>query len=342
MSPAAGGAEAGSRRSGALGGEAAGCGAVPSWSSAFPGGVPTRGAEDRGGPEWEQLLVARLRREGKLWRTEQSYRRWGWRFADFLRPATPMEAGPEEVKAFLNNRAVRLRVGQATQKQAMNAVVYLLQGALSRAEAARLLEALEGTSRLMALVAYCAGLRVMELLRLRIKDVDLERRQMVVRGGKGDKDRVTVLPERAVEPLRAHRKRLRGLWEADRAAEAPGVWLPEGLERKLGKAGQAWEWQWFWPSRELSIDPQSGIKRRHHVTDRAFQSAVKAAAAKAGIDKRVSPHVLRHSFATHLLEGGTDIRTVQDLLGHAKLETTQIYTHVMQRPGLGVRSPLDG
>jgi integrase len=146
------------------------------------------------------------------------------------------------------------------------------------------------------------------------------RRQVVVRGGKGDKDRVTVLPEMAVEPLRAHRERLRGLWGADRAAGVPGVWLPEGLERKLGRAGEAWEWQWLWPSRELSVDPQSGIKRRHHVTDRAFQSAIKLAAARAGIDKRVSPHVLRHSFATHLLEAGTDIRTVQELLGHASVD----------------------
>jgi integron integrase len=327
--------------------------------------VPSHGAEDQGGPEWERALITRLRREGKLWRTEQTYRGWAWRFADFLRPGSPEEAGPEQVKAFLNDLAVRLRVAPSTQKQALNAVVYLLQGALgrdlgdfsdferatpkrrvpvvlTREEAGRLVQALDGTLQLMALVGYGAGLRLMELLRLRVKDVDLDRRQVVVRGGKGDKDRVTVLPERAVEPLRVQRERLRGLWEADRAAGVPGVWLPEGLERKLGRAGEEWVWQWFWPSKALSLDPQSGLRRRHHVSDRWFQNAIKAAAMRAGIDKRVSPHVLRHCFGTHLLEGGTDIRTVQELMGHAKVETTQIYLHVMKKPGLGVRSPLDG
>lgn len=334
------------------------------------GGVPTGtepppGASDLGGPAWEQALIRSLRGAGKLWRTEQTYRGWGWRFADFIRPMSPEQAGEIEVRAFLNDLAVRQRVGQATQKQALNAVVYLLREALgvapgdfsdfvrakanrripvvlSRAEVMRLVEALEGTARLMALLGYGGGVRLMELLRLRVKDVDLERCQLIVRAGKGDKDRVTVLPERLVEPLRAHRERLRLLWQEDRANGVPGVWLPEGLARKLGRAGEAWEWQWLFPSRELSVDPQTGIRRRHHLTDRAFQTAIKKAAAKAQIDKRVSPHVLRHSFATHLLEGGTDIRTLQELLGHVKLETTQIYTHVMKKPGLGVRSPLDG
>lgn len=334
------------------------------------GGVPTgaeppAGASDLGGPDWEQALIRSLRGEGKLWRTEQTYRGWGWRFADFIRPMSPEKAGEIEVRAFLTDLAVRQRVGQNTQKQALNAVVYLLREALglapgdfsdfvraepnrripvvlSRDEVMRLMAALEGTARLMALLGYGGGVRLMELLRLRVKDVDLERCQLIVRSGKGGKDRVTVLPERLVEPLRAHRERLRLLWEEDRSNGVPGVWLPEGLERKLGRAGEAWEWQWVFPSRELSVDPQTGIKRRHHLTDRSFQTAIKKAAAKARIDKRVSPHVLRHSFATHLLESGMDIRTLQDLLGHAKLETTQIYTHVMKKPGLGVRSPLDG
>jgi len=320
--------------------------------------------DDLGGPDWERALVSTLRVQGKLWRTEQTYRGWAWRFADFIRPMSPEGAGTVEVKAFLTDLAVRQRVAQSTQKQALNALVYLLREGLkrelgdfsdfaraasnrrvpvvlSRDEITRLMDKLEGTSRLMAFLGYGAGLRLMELLRLRVKDVDLERCQVAVRGGKGDKDRVSVLSRRLVEPLRVHRERLRGLWEQDRAAGLPGVWLPEALERKLGRAGETWEWQWLFPSRELSVDPQSGLRRRHHLSDRAFQVAVKRAAAAAQIDKRVSPHVLRHSFATHLMETGTDIRTVQELMGHTSVETTQIYLHVMQKPGMGVRSPLD-
>jgi integron integrase len=201
--------------------------------------------------------------------------------------------------------------------------------------------ALEATPRLMAELMYGSGLRLMELLRLRVKDVDVERRQLVVRAGKGGKDRVTVLPEVLVERLLAHRERLMKLHAEDREAEAPGVWLPEGLDRKYPQAGKAWEWQWFFPSRQQMKDPRTGLLRRHHVLDATFQYAIRRAALRARLNKRVTPHVLRHSFATHLLESGTDIRTLQDLLGHKNVMTTQIYTHVMQKPGLGVRSPLD-
>ena len=212
---------------------------------------------------------------------------------------------------------------------------------LTRKECQRLFEAMEGTSRLMAELMYGSGLRLMELLRLRVKDVDLARLQVIVRGGKGDKDRVTVLPEALVERLRAHRDRLRGLHEQDRAAGLAGVWLPEALARKYRGAGLSWEWFWLFPSRQTSLDPYAGVERRHHVLEGAFQLAVREAARKTRLNKRVTPHTLRHSFATHLLEGGTDIRSVQDLLGHVDVTTTQIYTHVMNRPGLGVRSPLD-
>ena len=171
--------------------------------------------------------------------------------------------------------------------------------------------------------------------------MDLERQQLIVRAGKGGKDRVTVLPAVLLDKLRAHQERLRGLHEDDRTEQAPGVWMPEGLERKWPEAGKAWEWQWFFPSRQRMLDPRTGMKRRHHVLDAAFQYAIRQAAQRAHLNKRVTPHVLRHSFATHLLEAGTDIRTVQDLLGHKDVTTTQIYTHVMAKPGLGVKSPLD-
>jgi integron integrase len=188
---------------------------------------------------------------------------------------------------------------------------------------------------------YGSGARLLELLRLRVKDVDLERRQLVIRAGKGGKDRVTVLPKVLLEPLQQHRERLRLLHAEDQAAGVPGVWLPEGLDRKYPNAGRTWEWQWFFPSRERSIDPQTGLRRRHHVSDAAFQNAIRKASRRAQLNKNVTPHVLRHSFATHLIEGGADIRTVQDLLGHKDVATTQIYTHVMQKPGLGVNSPMD-
>jgi site-specific recombinase XerD len=171
--------------------------------------------------------------------------------------------------------------------------------------------------------------------------VDVERGQLVVRAGKGGKDRVTVLPDMLREKLRAHRERLRGLHAADREADVPGVWLPEGLERKWPQAGKSWEWQWFFPSRQRMLDPRSGLRRRHHVLDATFQEAIRQAARRARLNKRVTPHVLRHSFATQSLEGGTDIRTVQELLGHKDVSTTMIYTHVMQKPGIGVISPLD-
>jgi integron integrase len=270
-----------------------------------------------------------------------------------------------EVKGFLSELATRQRASASTQKQALNALVFLCREALgrpvgdlggfvrgrqnrrvpvvlTRGECQRLFAALDGTPRLMAELMYGSGLRLMELLGLRIKDVDLERRQLTVRAGKGDKDRVTVLPESLVERLRAHRERVRGLHADDQRQGVPGVWLAEGLERKYPRAGEGWEWQWLFPSRQLMKDPRTGLRRRHHLLDATFQHTIRQAARRAHLDKRVTPHVLRHSFATHLLEGGTDIRTVQELLGHKDVATTQIYTHVMQKPGLGVRSPLDG
>lgn len=328
------------------------------------GDPPPVAAADLGGADWERDLIRAVRGRGFLWRTEDTYRRWAGRFAQFLRPRSPYAAEAEDVAEFLTALATRERASPATQKQALNALVFFLQEGLhrqlgeidfrraaprrrvptvlSRAECERLFTHLEGPSRLMAELAYGAGLRLMELLRLRVHHLDLERQQLRVYSGKGDKDRVTVLPARLVPALERQLERLRKLHEIDRAAGAAGVWLPEGLARKYPRAGESWEWQWLFPSREASVDPATGVRRRHHLMDTTFQRILKRAAAEAEIDKRVTPHVLRHSFATHLLESGVDIRTVQDLLGHESVETTQIYTHVMQRPGLGVRSPLDG
>lgn len=320
-----------------------------------------------GQTEWERLLIRELRSRNYRWRTEQTYRGWGGRFVRWLEAHGGRwdQATEAEIKEFLSDLATRQRASASAQKQALNALVFLLREALGRTlgdfrgftrarkvtrvpvvltreECRRLFAALEGVPRLMAELMYGSGLRLTELLGLRVKDVDLERRQLIVRAGKGDKDRVTVLPESLVERLRAQRERLRGLHADDQRQGVPGVWLPEGLERKYPKAGEAWEWQWFFPSRQLMKDPRTGLRRRHHVLDATFQHAIRQAARRAQLDKRVTPHVLRHSFATHLLESGTDIRTVQELLGHKDVATTQIYTHVMQKPGLGVRSPLDG
>jgi integron integrase len=298
-----------------------------------------------------------------LWRTEQTYRQWAARFAEQLAGQSPYAATGDDVAKFLTRLAVENRASPSTQKQALNALVFFLQEGLkrdlgqfdfkrartrqtvprvlTREECRRLFSQMSGTPLLMAELMYGAGLRLMELLRLRVHHLDLERGQLTIYAGKGNKDRITVLPERLRPRLEEHLRRLKELFENDRRDNVPGVWLPEGLDRKLGGAGVSWTWQWLFPSRELARDPETGLKRRHHVLDGTFQNAIRKAAAGAGITKRVTPHILRHSFATHLLEGGTDIRTVQELLGHQSVETTQIYLHVMKKPGVGVRSPLD-
>jgi len=328
--------------------------------------VPPPAATDLGAADWERRLIEELRARHYQWRTEQTYRAWAWRFARWMEQSSCslQNATGNDVRGFLTDLATRQRVSASTQKQALNALVFLLREALakdpgefgdyararrplrvpvvlSRKECQRLFGVMTGTPRLMAELMYGSGLRLTELLRLRVKDLDLERAQITVRAGKGDKDRVTMVPIALTERLMAHREWLRALYEKDREAGLPGVWIPEGLDRKYPKAGEAWEWQWFFPSRELANDPRSGLRRRHHVLDERLQGEVRQAARRAQLNKRVTPHVLRHSFATHLLESGTDIRTLQELLGHKDVSTTQIYTHVLNRPGLAVRSPLD-
>ena len=317
-------------------------------------------------PGWEQGLFRAMRVGQYRERTWETYRQWAGRFVQFVeqRGGRLEEVGSRECREFLDWLAVEQKISAATQRQAVNGLVALFKHGLKReagdfseylrakrkrrvpvvlsaGECAAVFAALEGTWRLMAEVMYGSGLRLTELVELRVKDVDLARGQLVLRSAKGDEDRPTVLAERVQERLGEHLERLRALHEKDRAAGVPGVYLPEALARKDGRAGETWAWQWLWPMKNLSTDPYSGVVRRHHVLDASFQKAMRHAVVKAGIGKRVTPHVLRHSFATHLLERGTDIRTVQTLLGHKDVKTTEIYTHVMRRPGLGVRSPLD-
>lgn len=297
-------------------------------------------------------------------RTEEAYVQWVRRFILWSGKRHPKDMGAVEVNQFLSS-LVGERVAASTQNQALNALVFMYRqvvgreveelGTFERAkrperipvvlsgeEVRLVLGKLEGTHGLIGRFLYGTGLRLLEGLRVRVKDLDFARGQVVVRGGKGDKDRVTMLPESLRQPLAAHLHRVRELHEKDLAAGFGEVWLPGALRAKWPRAGREWGWQWVFPSAEVSVDPESKVRRRHHVTDAAVQRAIKRAAASAGLQKRVTPHVLRHSFATHLLENGTDIRTVQDLLGHKDVSTTQIYTHVMTKPGVGVRSPLDG
>ena len=326
--------------------------------------VPTLGKTDLGGPPWERRLVARIRELHLAWKTEKTYRHWAWRLVRFSTPQKAEDLSGAEVRAWLSHLSVAERVSVATQKQALNAAVFLLREALqrepgdfsdfararrhlnvpsvlTRQECERLFKELSGTTRLMAELMYGAGLRLTELLRLRVKDMDLERLQLAVRAGKGNKDRLTMIPRSLAMRLREHRERLRLLHQQDRAARLPGVELPEALERKWPKAGESFEWFWFFPSRNLLRDHRSGVIRRHHVLDGTFQKAIREAAARIRLDKRVTPHTLRHSFATHLLENGTGIRDLQDLLGHADISTTQIYLHTAKQTGVGIRSPLD-
>ncbi len=310
-------------------------------------------------------MRAAIRRLNYSRRTEEAYVHWIKRYIYFHGRRHPAELGEAEATAFLSHLATERRVAAATQGQALAALLFLykqvlgrdlswldgmtrakrpvrLPTVLSMQEVQGLLSELSGTALLMAGLLYGAGLRHFECLRLRVKDVDFNYRQILVREGKGQKDRVTLLPEKFVEPLRAHLEKVRRLHARDLREGYGEVHLPFALARKYPRAGYEWPWQYVFPSKHRSIDPEDGTIRRHHLDDSVLQRAVKEAARAAGIDKRVSCHTLRHSFATHLLHNGYDIRTVQELLGHSDVSTTMIYTHVLNKGGRGVVSPLDG
>lgn len=297
-------------------------------------------------------------------RTEKCYVHWVKRFILFHNKRHPAEMGAPEIGAFLTALAVQGQVSASTQNQALNALVFFYKHVMERgigmldgvvrakrpehlptvltaAEVDAVLKHLPGGFWLIGSLMYGAGLRLMEGLRLRVKDLDFNHRAVMVRDGKGGKDRITILPQRLVPFLHEHLKSVKLLHERDLAEGFGEVYLPYALARKYPRAPREWGWQFVFPANKRSVDPRTGVVRRHHCYSKTFQSAMKKAVRMAGIHKPASSHTLRHSFATHLLENGYDIRTVQELLGHKDVRTTQIYTHVLNRGGNAVMSPLD-
>lgn len=315
-------------------------------------------------PRLLDRLSAQLRLRGCSRRTEEAYRHWVRRFVVHHGLRHPQELGAPEVTAFLTHLAVEQRVAAATQNQALAALLFLyrhvlgvalpwldhlvragrprhLPVVLSRAEVRAVLDCMSGVPRLMGLLLYGAGLRLLECCQLRVKDVDFDRNQITVRRGKGGKDRLTMLPGAARRDLAVHLERVRAQHQRDLAMGGGYVELPHALAAKLPDAGRQWPWHWMFPATRQYQHPESGELRRHHLHETVIQDAVRAAVLAAGIQKRATTHTFRHSFATHLLEDGSDIRTVQELLGHASVATTMVYTHLLNRGPAGVRSPVD-
>jgi integron integrase len=311
-----------------------------------------------------EVARERIRTRHLAFRTEQAYLHWMRRYVKFHGRRHPRDMGALEVEAFLTHLAVEAKVGASTQNQALQALLFLyrqvlgielpwlenvtrasrpksLPVVLSVAEVRSVLAQLDGTAWLLANVLYGGGLRLMEAHRLRVKDLVIERGEIIVRDAKGGKDRVTVLPLTIVPQMREHLAKLFARFERQRQLNEPGVSLPTALARKYPNAAIEWGWQWIFPASSLCRDPYTGRPTRHHQHEKMLQRAVRIAARKAGILQPASCHTFRHCFATHLLEAGSDIRTVQELLGHADVRTTMIYTHVTRKGAMGVKSPLD-
>ena len=315
-------------------------------------------------PKLLDRVRLRLRVKHYSVRTEQTYLDWIRRYILFHHKRHPNEMGETQIAEFLTHLAIDGRVAASTQNQALSALLFLYQQVLdrkldyiagvervrrppklpvvfTRVETRAVLAHLSGDYRLMAELLYGSGLRLMELLRLRVKDIDFGYRQIIVRAGKGLRERRTVLPARLEPLLRLHLARVKELHRQDLARGRGAVYLPFALHRKYPNAPRDWRWQYVFPAARLSVDPRGAETRRHHVAEKNLQNAVKRAIQAAGVNKAASCHTFRHSFATHLIERGTDIRTVQELLGHKDVSTTMVYTHVLNKPGLGVLSPLD-
>lgn len=315
-------------------------------------------------PKLLDLVRDRIRVKHYSIRTEMQYLQWIKRFILFHNKRHPREMGAKEVEAFLTHLATVGNVSASTQNQALSALLFLyreifelelpwldqvvrakkpqrLPVVLSKPEVTKILARMQGAHGLIARLLYGTGMRIMECCRLRVQDIDFDRYEILIRDGKGAKDRVTMLPQSLVDPLKAHLEWRKGLFENDAAKEKSEVYLPDALARKYPNAANNWIWQYVFCSGSYSVDPRSGRERRHHLDEKLIQRAVKKAVTEAGITKLATPHTFRHSFATHLLEGGYDIRTVQELLGHSDVNTTMIYTHVLNKGGRGVSSPLD-
>jgi len=324
----------------------------------------SRAAPEAGSPKLLVQLRRALRLRHYSRRTEQAYVHWVRRFVVFSRMRHPAELGDAEISAFLTDLAVRRRVSASTQNQALGALLFLYRDVLGRRvawldgmvhakrggrlpvvltadEVCAILKHLEGECWLVAVLLYGAGLRLMEALQLRVKDLDFERHEIRLRAGKGGKDRVTVLPAVVCKALQAHLEVVRRQHERDLKGGGGNVALPGALDRKLPGAARDWVWQWVFPATRLYVNPETKEVGRHHLHETVVQRAFHAALSASGVPKRATCHTLRHSFATQLLESGADIRTVQELLGHKDVRTTMIYTHVLNRGGLGVRSPAD-
>nr|WP_105014151.1 integron integrase [Salinibacter sp. 10B] len=332
-------------------------------STSYKADPPEGDRPGNGSSDFLGRVRAACRRSGYTYRTEQTYTRWIVRYVKYHNTRHPSKMGKEEVRKYLSYLATKRRVAASTQNQALNALLFLYRDVLGREwdeitdferaneperlpivlseeETRALLGEMEGTNGLVAHLLYGAGLRLSEALRLRVKDLDFGYEQITVRQGKGKKDRRTILPDPLEAPLRRQLQKSEAIWREDLEAGYGQASMPLALARKYLNAATEWKWQYVFPSSRRSEDPRSGDIKRHHRSPSAVQKAVKQAVRDAGITKPASPHTLRHSFATHLLKHGTDIRTVQELLGHEDLRTTQIYTHVLQKGKAGTRSPL--